>query len=478
MKNSSIRVRFAPAPTGMMHLGNIRTALMNFLFARQRGGSFVIRLEDTDQQRDVDPRGTKIMEDLRWLGLTHDEGPDCGGPHVPYIQSERTAIYQEKLASLIEKKRVYRCFCSQEELEKKRQRQIALKMPPRYDRTCASLSEAVINERLERKEPFIWRFKLDQTKTYHIKDMAHGDMHFDMAHFSDFPLSRQDGSVTFIFANFVDDVDMRMSHVIRGEDHLTNTASQAALYDACNAPLPIFWHLPIICNTDGKKLSKRDFGFSLRDLIAAGFLPEAICNYLCILGVSFAEEVMSMDELIKNYPFDHVSTTGHIKYDVEKLRWFNHKWISRLDTTELIRRAQPFLAEHLPAATTCSPELLEKLVTLVKTDIVTLADVATALSFYFNRPTQPSAEELAVLAGEHLDAILAIVTQHLAELGDAPVFVKNVKEKASQQKIPLKNVFSSLRRTLQGTPHGLALHDLITILGTEEAKIRLEEFLR
>ena len=477
MNKSSIRVRFAPSPTGMMHLGGVRTALLNYLFAQHHNGSFIIRLEDTDQQRDVDPRGVKILEDLHWLGIEHDEGPDCGGPYASYIQSERSEIYTHMLNTLIATHHVYRCFCSQEELEKKRERQIALKLPPRYDRTCADLSEAEINERLARKAPFIWRFKLDQTKKITIQDMSHGAIQFDMANFSDFPLTRQDGSFTFIFANFVDDLTMKMSHVIRGEDHLSNTASQAALYDACGATLPLFWHLPIICSTDGKKLSKRDFGFSLRDLIAAGFLPEALCNYLGILGASFPQEIMSLEELAKAYPFEHLSTTGHIKYDVEKLRWVNHKWINRLTAAEVASRALPFLVAAYPAAAQIEPARLEQLIALVQTDMITLSDAATALTFYFERPTKPSAEELTALAGEHLGVLRTLVTQHDKLLAEPTVFAQNIKQSATEQKIPLKVVFSTLRRALQGTTHGLALHDLVAMLGEKEARARLNDML-
>lgn len=478
MNTSSIRVRFAPSPTGMIHLGSVRVALLNYLFAKHNHGSFIIRLEDTDQQRDVDPRGVKILEDLHWLGLEHDEGPDRGGPYAPYIQSERSSVYTKMLNELIAKKQVYRCFCSQEELEKKRERQIALKLPPRYDRTCANLSEKEINERLARKEPFIWRFKIDQTQKIAINDMAHGTMHFDMAHFTDFPLTRQDGSYTFIFANFVDDLTMKISHVIRGEDHLSNTANQAALYQACGAILPTFWHLPIICNAEGKKLSKRDFGFSLRDLVTAGYVPEAICNYLGILGTSFKEEIMSLDELARVYPFEHVSTTGHIKYDVEKLRWVNHKWLNRLTPAELTTRALPFLTTRYPAAAGLEHTRLEQLIALVQTDMTTLADAATALAFYFERPTQPSAEELTTLAGEHLAAVRTLIREHDKLLAEPTAFAQAIKHSAVEQKIPLKAVFGTLRRALQGTTHGLALHDLIAILGEKEARARLAMLLR
>src|SRR5579863_4599044 len=257
-----VRVRFAPSPTGMMHLGNVRAALINFLFAHQKKGTFVLRIEDTDAQRMLDPEAKKIIEDLAWLGLTYDEGPHVGGPYAPYFQSERMNLYQEKLHLLKEKNLIYRCFCSEEELAKRRDRQQALKLPPRYDRTCLALSEKEINHLLDNNTLFIWRFKLDHQRSVTITDLAHGETTFKLSNFSDFAITRQDGSFTFIFANFVDDLLMKITHIFRGEDHLSNTANQAALFAAAGAPLPIYWHLPILCNLEGKKLSKRDFGFS------------------------------------------------------------------------------------------------------------------------------------------------------------------------------------------------------------------------
>lgn len=347
--NKPIRLRFAPSPTGMMHLGNIRTALMNALFACKNNGSFVLRIEDTDAARNFDPGALNIIQDLTWLGLTYDEGPGKGGPYAPYFQSERAPLYQKSLDQLIAKNAVYRCFCSPEELDKQRTRQIALKKPPRYDRTCLQLSADAINKKLDQKIPFIWRYLLDHTQQISINDLAHGPINFDLKNFSDFPLTRGDGSFTFIFANFVDDMLMNMTHVIRGEDHLTNTACQAVLFHAFNATIPTFWHLPILCNVEGKKLSKRDFGFSLRDLKNNGFLPEAIINYLAIIGGgSFANEVMSFDQLAQAIDFDHINATGQVKFDPEKLRWMNNKWIARISAQELYDRCLPYLTQAYP----------------------------------------------------------------------------------------------------------------------------------
>ena len=380
-----VRVRFAPSPTGMMHLGNVRAALLNYLFAKQKNGTFLVRIEDTDQERNYDPKAVKIVDDLLWLGLDYDEGPIKGGHYEPYFQSERTAIYQEKLTILEHRSLVYRCFCSVETLEKKRQRQIALKQPPRYDRTCLLLTREEIQKNLENKVPFIWRFKLDQSKIIQIHDLARGTITFDMKNFSDFAVTRTDGSFTFMFANLVDDMVMVISHVIRGEDHLTNTAGQAALYQAFGIELPIFWHLPIIANAHGQKLSKRDFGFSLNDLRHAGYLPEAICNYLAMIGGgSFAKEIMTLDELAQAMNFENLHATGFIRYDVEKLRWLNHKWIQQVPINDLVYRSMQFLMPSYPQAAEVKPEKLVQLIEAVKSEMAILADAQPTLGILFS----------------------------------------------------------------------------------------------
>jgi nondiscriminating glutamyl-tRNA synthetase len=475
MANKSIRVRFAPAPTGMMHLGNIRTALINYLFARQKKGTFVLRIEDTDQNRNYDPQALAIQEDLHWLSLVFDEGPGKDGGYGPYFQSQRTPIYQQKLTYLIEEKKVYRCFCTEDELEKKRERQRALKLPPRYDRTCTKLNESAVAELLNRKMPFVWRFKIDHDATAIIQDISHGNVRFELQHFSDFPLTRQDESFTFIFANFVDDMTMAISHVFRGEDHLSNTANQAALYMAFNVPLPIFWHMPILCNTEGKKLSKRDFGFSLRDLKNGGYLPEAICNYLGILGGSFDQEIMSLEELVDTINFDNQHAAGQIKYDLEKLRWMNHKWLMRIDSKQLVDRCKPFIQKTYPQAVDLSDETLSMLIKNIKTDLVTTQDVVTALAFYFNAPALKATDIQACISPSHYQNLAVLIKANLNLLQEPNEFVTQVKTAAQKSAIPTKELFWFLRLAFMGSTHGPALHELITMLGKEQATERLEQ---
>lgn len=477
MNKKIVRVRFAPAPTGMMHLGNIRTALINFLFARKKNGTFVLRIEDTDHERNFDPTGKTIIQDLQWLNLIYDEGPPVGGPYAPYLQSQRSNIYEEKLHELQKKKLVYRCFCSQEELEKKRERQRALKLPPRYDRTCLNLSKQEKNDSLDKNKLFVWRFKLDHNQTIKITDLAHGRVRFDLNNFSDFPLTRQNGSFTYLFANFVDDMVMHITHIFRGEDHLSNTAVQAALFYAFNEPLPIYWHMPILCNINGKKLSKRDFGFSLRDLQKAGFLPEAINNYLAIIGGSFEKEIMSLDTLVNKFNFDHLHTTGHITYDVEKLRWINRKWINQYEPQKLLQRCRPLLQNTYPAAQKIDDKKLSSLLQAIKTDITTLNDSVDALAFYFNKPCISSADIHASISKKYTSSVNNIITEYLPLLSDSTTFTHKLKQATQQKNIPLKELFWFLRLALMGSTKGPGIHELITMLGSQESEKRIRHAL-
>jgi len=475
MVSEHVRVRFAPSPTGMMHLGNIRAALIDYLFAQQKKGVFVLRIEDTDPQRNVDPAGKQIIADLQWLGLTYDEGPIVGGTYGPYLQSERSEIYQKHLDALQQKGFVYECFCTAEELDRKKQRQIALKMPPRYDRQCLKLTRQEVEHKRAERVPFIWRFKLPDVEIA-VTDFARGTMRYNLKNFSDFPLTRQDGSFTFVFANFVDDLVMHITHVFRGEEHLSSTALQAIMYQAFGHPIPTFWHFPIICNETGKKLSKRDFGFSLDDLKKAGFFAEAIVNYLAILGGSFEHEIMRLSELAQIIDFEKTASAGFIKYDVEKLRWVNHQWMQLFSIQEVAQRCQPLLVVRYPAASAMSLIELASVILPIRKELVTLTDVVTKLQFYFERPHL----DIQLLHAQNVSAYRDLLRSCISEYQptqSADEFVAVLKLSCKSAGLPLKDFFSLIRIALTGSPQGVGIKELWEILPVQEAITRLNNLL-
>ena len=258
-------------------------------------------------------------------------------------------------------------------------------MPPRYDRHCLKLSADAVEKLLAEQTPYIWRFALPDAEVT-VTDLARGSLHYHLKNFSDFPLTRQDGSFTFVFANFVDDLMMKITHIFRGEEHISSTALQAALYQAFDTTIPVFWHLPIICNAEGKKLSKRDFGFSLHDLKAEGYLPQAIINYLAILGGSFEHEIMPLTELAHAIDFEKNASAGYIRYDVEKLRWMNHKWMTLLPIEQIAQECRPFLEKAYAAAAHITDLQLAELIKPIRDEMITLADSVTTLAFYFEKP--------------------------------------------------------------------------------------------
>ncbi|MEX0939818.1 MAG: glutamate--tRNA ligase [Candidatus Babeliales bacterium] len=474
---NAVRVRFAPSPTGLLHLGSVRIALFNYLFAKQKKGTFILRIEDTDPERNFDPGAKIILEDLAWLNLTFDEGPNIGGPYAPYFQSERAPIYQEKLDQLKKQNAIYRCFCTQEELEKKRKRQIALKQPPRYDRTCLALSIQEIKKNLLEKKPFIWRFKLITNKTIEINDLARGVITFDFSNFSDFPLTRQNGTFTFIFANAIDDMVMKMSHIFRGEDHISNTPCQAALFEAFNIPLPIFWHMPIICNVEGKKLSKRDFGFSLRDLKHAGFLPEAICNYLAIIGGSFEKEIMNMSELIKTIDFSDIHSTSAIRYDVEKLKWVNHQWLIRYMPQELLTQILPFLEKKYPQAKEVTQEKLISLIKTIQPELKTLQDAPAFLSFYFEEPEVSKKNLLEQETDIIVQELIELFIAHIDKIDSPDLYYQAIAKVCKEKQISLKHTWRLFRIILTGKPSGPGVKELLELLGPAKIKKRIQHIV-
>jgi glutamyl-tRNA synthetase len=341
----SVRVRFAPSPTGYLHVGGARTALFNWLFARRHGGVFVLRIEDTDAERSSWEMVAGIVDGLRWLGLDWDEGPDVGGPHAPYFQSQRLETYRARGQALVQDGRAYSCYCTPEELRRKRADAEARGEAWSYDRTCLT-REPVEIARLEAAgAPKAVRFRVMPGQTS-FTDQVHGDITFDNANIEDFVILRSDGQPTYHLSVVVDDIDMAISHVVRGDDHISNTPKQVLLYEAFGKPVPKFAHVPLIMGPDKKRLSKRHGATSVTEYQRAGYLSDAMVNFLALLGWSPGgdREVLSRDELQSLFTLEGISG-GNAVFNVEKLDWFNQQHIARLPGQTLLTAMEPRLRE-------------------------------------------------------------------------------------------------------------------------------------
>ncbi|MDP7618671.1 MAG: glutamate--tRNA ligase [Dehalococcoidia bacterium] len=350
MVTSDVRVRYAPSPTGTPHVGNIRTALFNWLFARHHAGKFIVRIEDTDQERRVEGAEEAILDSLRWLGLDWDEGPDTAdGPFAPYVQSQRRQLYQDAAERLIESDDAYRCYCSSARLDALRERQTKRKAPTGYDRKCRNLSQEERAEVEASGAAPVVRFKTPLTGKTTFEDAIRGLVTWENRLIDDFVLLKSDGFPTYHLANIVDDHEMRISHVFRADEWLASTPRHVLLYAAFGWDPPIFAHMPLILGADRSKLSKRHGAVALLDYSEQGFLPDAMLNFLALLGWSLDDKttVMSREDLVNGFTLDRVVASPAI-FDVEKLSWINGVYIRELPTDQFAEAALPFLTSGLP----------------------------------------------------------------------------------------------------------------------------------
>jgi glutamyl-tRNA synthetase len=341
---STPRLRFAPSPTGYLHVGGARTALFNWLYARRHGGAFVLRIEDTDVERSSADMTTGILQSLRWLGLDWDEGPEVGGPHGPYLQSERLGLYADRAAQLVRDGRAYYCYCHPDQLRARREAAEAAGGAWMYDRTCLALAAEEVAAREAAGTPRATRFRVPPGETA-FEDVVRGRITIRHDHVEDFVIVRSDGHPTYQLSVVVDDVDMRITDVVRGDDHISNTPKQVLLYRAFNAPVPRFAHVPLILGPDRKRLSKRHGATSVGEYDAQGHLPEAMINFLALLGWSpgsGGREVFSREELVERFALEGISG-GNAVFNPDKLDWFGQQHMLRLPAAEILRRLRPDL---------------------------------------------------------------------------------------------------------------------------------------
>lgn len=474
---SSVRVRFAPSPTGHLHVGGARTAIFNWLFARHHGGRFIVRVEDTDQARSTLESEQMVLEDLRWLGLQWDEGPDVGGPHSPYRQSERRSLYRAVAEQLIAKGRTYRCFCTEEELEAKRQKAEVDGRPPHYDLTCFRLSNEQLQERLGAGLPFVTRFHVPKEADapfdgdVTIQDGIRGEVTWKRESLGDFIVLRSDGMPTYNFCVVVDDHEMEITHVIRAEEHLTNTHRQVLIYRAMGWPVPEFAHVSLILGQDRSKLSKRHGATSVSAYAEEGYLPEAMLNYLTLLGWSApgGEEIFSRQFAVDSFSLDRVNSAPAV-FDPQKFLWVNGMYIHAMPASELRHHVVPHVGGWLGSDDEEVMRWLDDAIELLKTAVQRTIDFTGQFRIFFDFDPKPAFEDAEVLALLREPESVKVLEALQAELGsDTPIVsaddytaLANRVKAASGAKG--KKLFMPMRVALTGSPHGPELAKLLPLI--------------
>lgn len=463
----SPRVRFAPSPTGHLHVGGARTALFNWLFARHEGGIFVLRIEDTDVVRSERHLEAELLEDLSWLGLQWDEGPDRGGPFGPYRQSERLDIYRSCAERLMAKGKAYPCFCTDEELERKRREHLACGLPPQYDGTCRSLGPSERNRARAEGRPESIRFRVPDDSERRLLDLVRGEVVFPSGMVGDFVIVRSNGLPVYNFAAVVDDDLMEITHVIRGEEHLPNTLRQILLYEALDRPLPRFAHLPLILGRDRSKLSKRHGAASVADFRQRGYPPEAIVNYLAFLGWSSptGEEILKIEELVRDFSIERVSQSPSI-FDENKLDWVAANHIRKGGSKLYFEKALPFFPAILRS--TYGEERLREIFDIAAEKLSCFSDLSReTVSFFPGLPNySDEARSELVNAREFLEAAAEIFDS--LENWNSTSIAGAIKELSARTGRKGKALYMPLRAAVTGLCHGPDLLRVMEIRGRED----------
>jgi nondiscriminating glutamyl-tRNA synthetase len=471
--NPEIRVRFAPAPTGRLHIGNARTALFNVLFARRHKGTLILRIEDTDVERSTEASIADILKDLRWLGIEWQEGPERGGPAGPYRQSERVSLYHDFARQLLQRDAAYKCFCSQERLDALRNQQLAKGQMPRYDGRCRHLSKEEISGLEAQGLQAVVRFRVEGGPVV-FEDLIHGRMSFDRQGIGDFILIRSDRMGAYNFACVIDDHLMGVTHVIRGEDHLSNTPRQILLYRALGWEPPVFAHHPLILGPDRSPLSKRHGATTVAQYREEGFLPEALLNDLVLLGWTppSGEEVLSREIMAEKFSLESVSKSAPI-FTRKKLEWLNSIYIRKKDGEELSRLLRPYL-ENAGLAPDQAPQgYIEEVCDLLKENLVVLSQIEEYLGVFFDEKFSFDEKAIKVLSEarnrETLRTVLQVIDS--PEVTDIPEgFLHQLEERTGRKG---KELYAPVRAALTGKMKGPELARTLPLLGKERILRRL-----
>ncbi|MGB9665174.1 MAG: glutamate--tRNA ligase [Ignavibacteria bacterium] len=472
-----VRTRFAPSPTGYLHVGGLRTALYNFLFARKNNGKFILRIEDTDRSRYVEGAVENLINTLKWCDLYYDEGPDVGGPYGPYIQSQRLEIYKSYAEELVKKSYAYYCFCSPERLAQLREEQLKQKLPQvKYDKHCLRLTKAEIQEKLEQGVPYVIRLNVPENQVVKFYDIIREEVEFETNNIDDQVLLKSDGYPTYHLANVVDDHLMKISHVIRGEEWLPSTPKHILLYDYFGWEKPQFAHLPLLLNPDRSKLSKRQGDVAVEDYRAKGYLKEALINFVALLGWNAGDdrEFYYLDELIEKFSLERVNKSGAV-FDLNKLLWLNGEHIRKKTVDDLLPILKEELKKSKYANENFPDDYLKLVIQAMQERIDFVHDILTKSYYFFERPT--SYEEKAIQKNWKTETIeylnLLINEFDKIENPTKEKFEEALTKTAEALGISKGKLIHPLRLALSGTSAGPGIYDLIYILGKDEVKERI-----
>ena len=472
-----VRVRFAPSPTGYLHIGGLRTALYNYLFARHTGGTFILRIEDTDRTRIVPDAMENLIHTLQKLDITFDEGPIIGGNYGPYIQSERLDLYKKEAQKLLDAGFAYRCFCTPETLAQMRAEQQAKGEFVKYDRRCLNLTPAEIEAKLAKGEPYVLRLKMPETRIFRFNDIIRGEVEMDSAQSDDQVLIKSDGYPTYHLASVVDDHYMDISYVIRGEEWLSSMPKHLWLYECFGWTPPQWVHLPLILNPDRTKLSKRMNDVAVEDYLERGYLKEAIINFVALLGWHSADnrEIFSLEELCQEFTLERVNKSGAI-FDLNKLNWMNGWYLRNLPLDTIVERSKPYFEkEHLAIP---DSDKLTKIVATARERCTLLSDLVQ-YSKMFLCPQPLSTESLDFLKKEDSRKVLSWFQSHLPSGGDIDAEQLNqlVQQGIKDLGFKGKAFYKPLYLALLHQDHGPELPAIFSILGLKEVHHRIQEVL-
>jgi nondiscriminating glutamyl-tRNA synthetase len=475
----SIRVRYAPSPTGHLHIGGARTALFNFLFAKKLGGTYVLRIENTDQKRNVEEATEKFLENFKWLGLNWDEGPEKGGNHSPYTCMERLDIYQKYVNQLLSEEKAYICYCTEEELDVERQSQKNQGLNPKYSGKCKHISQSQKDQYISEGRQGVIRFKVSNDASIVFEDLIRGHMSFDVNDIGDFVIVKSDGIPVYNFAVTIDDYLMEISHVIRGEEHLSNTPRQILIYQSFGWKLPEFAHVSLILNENGKKLSKRDESIVqfIEQYREMGYLPEAINNFLVLLGWSppvGQQEIMSLEDMINSFSLQRINKSGAI-FDINKLAWLNGQYIKKSDIKYITDLSIPFLKKAGYINEDYDYEWITKLVSLFKEQLTSLSQLTELSKDFFINQVVYSDESKEFLQGEYAKSVLQSFNDKLVvlETWNAENILSIIKEVQKDTGYKGKQLMGTIRAATTGQMHGPELPYTLNLLGKEKILKRI-----